>query len=76
MQAASADAAHSAVGPRTPNTPRKISDMAILICATPGTQAIPVTCALQTGCIAYLRKPLDTRRLLDLMERLLGGARQ
>jgi len=32
--------------------------------------------ALQAGCIAYLRKPLDTRHFLDLMERLLGGARR
>jgi CheY-like chemotaxis protein len=77
--------------------------MAILICATFGTEAIPVARALkaepatkeipivgfsahtmpedearalQAGCIVYLRKPLDTRRFLDLMERLLGGARQ
>jgi hypothetical protein len=49
--------------------------MAILICATSGTEAIPVAGALQAGCIAYLRKALDTRRFLDLMERLLGGAR-
>jgi CheY-like chemotaxis protein len=30
--------------------------------------------ALQAGCVAYLRKPLDTRGFLDLMRRLLGGA--
>jgi len=54
--------------------------------AEPATERIPIVGisahampedearALQAGCIAYLRKPLDTRRLLDLMERLLGGA--
>ena len=47
-----------------------------VICATSGTEAIPVARALQAGCIAYLRRPLDTRRFLDLMERLLGEARQ
>jgi CheY-like chemotaxis protein len=31
--------------------------------------------ALQAGCAAYLRKPLDTRRFLELMRQLLGGRR-
>jgi len=56
--------------------------------AEPATKEIPIVGisahampedearALQAGCIAYLRKPLDTRRFLDLMERLLGGARR
>ena len=56
--------------------------------AEPATKEIPIVGisahampedearALQAGCIAYLRKPLDTRGFLDLMERLLGGARQ
>jgi CheY-like chemotaxis protein len=29
--------------------------------------------AFEAGCIAYLPKPLDTRRFLDLVGRLLGG---
>ena len=29
--------------------------------------------ALQAGCVAYLPKPLDTRRFRDLVARLLGG---
>ena len=56
--------------------------------AEPATKEIPIVGisahampedearALQAGCIAYLRKPLDTRHFLDLMERLLGGARR
>ncbi|MGH7428035.1 MAG: response regulator [Candidatus Methylomirabilaceae bacterium] len=31
--------------------------------------------ALEAGCIAYLPKPLDTRRFLDLVARLLRGDR-
>jgi CheY-like chemotaxis protein len=31
--------------------------------------------ALEAGCIAYLPKPLDTRRFLDLMARLLRSDR-
>jgi CheY-like chemotaxis protein len=56
--------------------------------AEPATKEIPIVGisahampedearALQAGCIAYLRKPLDTRGFLDLMERLLGGAKR
>jgi CheY-like chemotaxis protein len=56
--------------------------------AEPATKEIPIVGisahampedearALQAGCIAYLRKPLDTRGFLDLMEWLLGGARR
>ncbi len=29
--------------------------------------------ALHAGCVAYLPKPLDTRRFRDLVARLLGG---
>lgn len=29
--------------------------------------------ALQAGCVAYLPKPIDTRRFRDLVARLLGG---
>jgi CheY-like chemotaxis protein len=54
--------------------------------ADPETTTIPIVAvsahvlredvkqALEAGCIAYLPKPLDTRRFLDLVGRLLGGA--
>jgi two-component system cell cycle response regulator len=53
--------------------------------ADPRTMTIPIVVisahvlkedvarALEAGCIAYLPKPLDTRRFLDLVARLLGG---
>lgn len=53
--------------------------------AEPGTKEIPVIGisahalrddvqrAIEAGCVAYLPKPLDTRRFLDLLTRVLGG---
>ncbi len=53
--------------------------------AQPATKEIPIVGisayalpedterALEAGCIAYLPKPLDLPRFLDLMGRLLGG---